>query len=72
MKERGCTLAEVQHTLKLGIRAPAKYNRVRFVHTFAYNRKWLGKSYHHKTVEAFATERGMNDWLVITVIVKYF
>lgn len=71
MKERGCTRTEVEYTVKHGARSPAKYGRTRFRHTFAYNRKWLGKSYRRKTVDAFAIDEGGGNWLVITVIVMY-
>ena len=71
MKERGCTRAEVEYTVKHGTQAPAKYDRTCFRHTFAYNRKWLGKIYRRKTVEAYAADEGVEDWLVVTVIVKY-
>jgi hypothetical protein len=72
MKERGATRAEVEYTVKHGKRSPAKYGRTRFTHRFAYNRRWEGKMYRSKTVEAYAVDRGAEDWLVITVIVKYF
>jgi hypothetical protein len=71
MKERGCTRAEVEYTIKHGTRSPAKYGRTRFRHTFAYNRKWLGNVYRRKLVEAFAAADGPDDWIVITVVVKY-
>ena len=71
IKERGCTLADVDYAVKHGLSSPAKYGRTRFSHTFAYNRKWLDKSYALKTVEAFAELQGNDSWLVITVIVKF-
>ena len=71
MRERGCTLPDVQYTVKHGARSPAKFGRTRFRHTFAYNRKWQGTLYRRKTVEAFAIDEGVDDWLVITVIVMY-
>ena len=71
MKERGSTRPEVEYAVKHGTRFPAKYGRTRFRHTFAYNRKWLGTSYRRKTVDAFAVGEGEDDWLVISVIVRY-
>ena len=71
IKERGCTRADVEYTVKHGLSSPAKYGRTRFTHTFAYNRKWLDKVYMHKTVEAFVQPQGYDSWLVITVIVKF-
>jgi hypothetical protein len=71
MQERGCTRAEVEYTVKHGTRSPAKFRRTRLVHTFAYNRKWQGRIYRRKIVEAYAVEETPDRWLVITVIVKY-
>jgi hypothetical protein len=71
MKERGCTRAEVEYAVRHGARSPAKYGRTKFKHTFAYNRKWLGTPYKRKTVEAFASARPPDGWLVVTVIVQY-
>ena len=36
IKERGCTRADVEYTVKHGLSSPAKYGRTRFTHTFAY------------------------------------
>lgn len=72
MKERGCTKSEVEYAVKHGISAPAKFDRVQFTHTFAYNRKWQGASYQRKMVQAFAVEQDDDEWLVITVVVKYW
>ena len=77
MLERGCKKAEVEYTVKHGKRSKANFDRTKFTHTFAYNRKWLGTHYDHKIVEAFAIDESgdeddVEDWLVITVIVKYF
>lgn len=41
------------------------------MHTFAYNRKWLGEVYRSKQVQAFAEAVDAEDWLVITVLVKF-
>jgi hypothetical protein len=71
LKERGATQAEVVYAVKHGSRSPAKFARTRFAHTFAYNRKWLGVVYRRKRVEAFAVDEGVDDWLVVTVIVKF-
>lgn len=71
MKERGCTRPEIEYTVKHGVRSLAKYDRTRFTHSFAYNRRWMGKVYRTKKIEAYAVEERANNWLVITVIVKY-
>jgi len=76
MKERGCTRAEVEYAVRHGSRSPAQFDRTGFKHTFAYNRRWLGKLYRRKSVEAYAVDEspgeGEEDWLVVTVIVKHF
>ena len=69
--ERGTTRDEVVYTVKHGTSSPAKFGRTRFVHTFTYGRKWLGRVYRRKRVEAFAVRDGPDDWLVITVVVKF-
>ncbi|MGH7215394.1 MAG: hypothetical protein ACREIT_11580 [Tepidisphaeraceae bacterium] len=59
LKERGATKPEVEYAIRHGRR-------------FAYNRKWLGRSYAHKQVEALAVDQGGDQWLVITVIVRFY
>jgi hypothetical protein len=71
MKERGATRTEVEYAVKNGAKSPAKYGRSRFTHRFVYNRKWLGKLYRNKTIEAYAARIGTDEWLVVTVIVLY-
>jgi hypothetical protein len=72
LTERGATRDDAVYTVKHGSRSPAKFGRTMFAHTFGYNRKWLGKAYRSKRVEAFAVEEKPDDWLVITVVVKFF
>ncbi len=71
LSERGATRDEVVYTVKHGKPSPAKFGRTRFIHNFAYNRKWLGKAYRSKQVQAFPEEVDADDWLVITVLVKF-
>ena len=72
LKERGATMAEVVYTVQHGRQTPAKFGRARFTHVFAYNRKWLGQSYASKEVQAFAEREAADNWLVLTVIVRFF
>jgi hypothetical protein len=72
LMERGATMAEVVHTVRHGVSSPAKFGRTRFVHTFTYNRKWLGRRYAKKQVEAFAEPEPDGNWLVVTLIVKFY
>jgi hypothetical protein len=69
--ERGATEEEVTATVEGGVTFPAEFGRTRFKRNFPFNAEWNGKVYATKKVEAIAVKQG-EDWLVITVIVKYF
>jgi len=69
--ERGATEEEVIATVVGGVTFPAKFGRTEFRRNFPFNAEWNGKVYTTKKVEAIAVQEG-EDWLVITVIVKYF
>ena len=71
MKERGATEQEVAKTVTDGEQFPAQFGRQGFRRNFNIQGKWRGKSFSTKQIEAYGVfEDG--DWLVITVIVKYF
>ena len=72
LSERGATAAEVTSTVRGGVGKPAKFGRTEFVRRFPYDRAWLGQAYATKEVHAFAAPEGVGNWLVITVIVKFF
>jgi hypothetical protein len=69
--ERGASEAEVIATVESGSTFPAQFGRIGFRRNFPFNAEWQGKIYATKKVEVIATKVG-EDWLVITVIVKYF
>ena len=69
--ERGATVQEVIETVERGQPSPAKFDRTQFRRSFVFNAEWRGKRYASKQVDAFATQTGPGDWLVITVIVKF-
>ncbi len=71
LAERGATEPEVIATVEEGENFPAKFARVAFRRHFTYNDTWRGKYFATKQVEAIAVEED-NDWLVITVMVKFF
>lgn len=71
LSERGVTHDEVLATVEYGERFAAKFGRIGFRRNFAYNAVWRGRPYATKQVEAFAILEN-EDWLVITVIVKFF
>ncbi len=69
--ERGATEAEVIATVQSGATFPAQLGRTRFRQNFAFNAEWRGRFYTTKQVEAISVKEN-EDWLVITVIVKFF
>jgi hypothetical protein len=71
MEERGATVEEVKEVVEKGEQFPAKFGRVGFRRNFSFDGKWRGKVYSTKQVEAYAISKGQ-DWLVITVITRYF
>jgi hypothetical protein len=69
--ERGATQAEVEAAVLGGSQFPARFGRTGFRRNFRFGGTWRGRAYATKQVEAFAVVDA-GDWLVITVIVKYF
>jgi len=71
MAERGATDEEVRATVKQGEQFPAKFGRTGFRRNFPFDSKWRGNYYRTKQVEAYAVREGL-DWLVVTIITRYF
>ncbi|HVH73977.1 MAG TPA: DUF4258 domain-containing protein [Stellaceae bacterium] len=71
MAERVASEDEVAATINGGERFPAKFGRTGFRRNFLFNRQWRGRTYANKQIEVFAVYED-DDWLVISVIVKYF
>jgi hypothetical protein len=71
MEERGATKEEVRATIEQGERFPAKFGRTGFRRNFSFDAEWRGRYYRTKQVEVYAVQEG-SDWLVITVITRYF
>jgi hypothetical protein len=69
--ERGATEQEVVEAVQSGESYPVKFGRVGFRRNFPYNSSWRGKRFSVKQVEAIAVRQG-SDWLVLTVLVKFF
>jgi hypothetical protein len=69
--ERGATEDEVLKTIAEGEQFPAKFGRTGFRRNFPCTGLWRGNAYANKQIEAYAVQEGA-DWIVITVIVKYF
>ncbi len=58
-------------TVEGGERFPARFGREGFRRNFRFEDEWRGRRFATKQLEAYAVEEG-GDWLVITVIVRYF
>ena len=71
LAERGTTEGEVVATVQTGEQFPAKFGRTRFRKTFRFESTWQERFYATKEVEAIAVRDG-EDWLVITVVTRYY
>jgi hypothetical protein len=71
MAERGATEDEVRTTVEQGEQFPAKFGRTGFRRNFLFDDEWRGRHFRTKQVEAYAAQAGV-DWLVITVLTRYF
>ena len=71
MTERGAKEAEVIAAVEHGERFPVRFGRAGFRRNFAFGDLWRGRKYATKQVEAYAVEEKL-DWLVITVLVRYY
>jgi hypothetical protein len=65
------TEQEVIATVETGERFKAKFNRTGFRRNFAFEKQWQGKYYETKQIEAYAVKQN-DDWLVISIITRYF
>jgi hypothetical protein len=71
LKERGATEAEVITTVEKGEQFPAKLGRTGFRYNFPFNSRWRGEHYNTKQLEVYAVPED-KDWLVITIITRYY
>jgi hypothetical protein len=71
MMERGATEEEAVAAVECGEPFPAKYGRSGFRRNFTFNAEWRAKYYATKQLEVYTVQEG-EDWLVITVIVRFF
>jgi Domain of unknown function (DUF4258) len=71
LSERGATSDEVIRTVLDGETFPARFGRIGFRRQFAYGSTWRGREYATKQLEVIAVREG-EDWLVLTVVAKYF
>ena len=68
MEERGASEEEVRDTVE---QFPARFGRTGFRRNFRFDGEWQGQYCRIKQVEAYAVQEG-SEWLVITVITRYF
>jgi len=71
MNQRGATEKEVVDTVAAGERFEAKFGRTGFRRNFVFEGRWRDKYYKTKQVEVYAVSEN-NDWVVISVIVRFF
>ncbi|HLF08399.1 MAG TPA: hypothetical protein VI789_03520 [Dehalococcoidia bacterium] len=71
MAERGTNEEEVSATIERGEQFAAKFGRVGFRRNFSFDSEWRGRYFGTKQVEAYSVSEGA-DWLVITIITRYF
>jgi len=69
--ERGATEEEIISTVEAGEVFPAKFGRNGFRRNFPFGGVWRNKQYTTKQVEVYAVKEN-HDWLVLTVITRYF
>ena len=71
MKERGATENDVRTTISKGEKFPARLGRTGFRHNFAFESNRDGKFFRIKQVVVYGVDEE-KDFMVITVVVKYF
>ncbi|HHT9131386.1 MAG TPA: hypothetical protein ACFYED_02755 [Candidatus Tripitaka californicus] len=71
MEERGTTEEEIIKTVEEGERFPARFGRTGFRRNFSFGKVWKGRAYKTKQIEAYGVKEG-KEWIIITVMVKYF
>jgi hypothetical protein len=71
LSERGVTEDEVAATVREGESFPAKFGRTGFRKSFRFESAWQERFYATKEVEAIAVREG-EDWLVMTVVTRYY
>ncbi len=71
LAERGATEPEATSTVETGETWPAKHGRTAFRRNFRGPWAWRNRTFDTKQLEVYALQED-GDWLVITVIVKFF
>jgi hypothetical protein len=68
---RGTAEEEVVLTVETGEQFKAKFGRVGFRRNIRFGKKWRGKRYKFKQIEAYGVRQD-DGWLVISVVTRYF
>jgi hypothetical protein len=71
MQERGATEPEVRMTISKGEKFPAKFGRTGYRHDFPFKGDRDGKFFQVKQVIVYGVDED-RDFIVVTVVVKYF
>jgi len=71
IRERGASEGEVMKTVQTGEKFLVKFGRSGFRRNFAFDGVWRDKEYKTKQIEVYGVEEAA-DFIVITVVVKYF
>jgi hypothetical protein len=71
MEERGATENEIRTTISKGEKFPAKFGRIGFRYNFPFESDRNGKFFRTKQLEVLGVDEE-RDFIVITVVVKYF
>jgi hypothetical protein len=71
MAQRGAAEKEVIETIQNGEQFQAKFGRTGFRRNFLFDKHCQNEYYKTKQVEVFAVKEN-EDWLVISVITRYF
>ncbi len=71
LAERGATEAEIVLTVETGEQFAARFGRTGFRRNLPFKKRWRGRRYKIKQIEAYAV-RQQDSWLVISVVTRYF
>jgi hypothetical protein len=71
MAQRGAFEKEVIETVQRGEKFEAKFGRTGFRRNFLFEKHWRSVYYETKQIEVYAIQEN-EDWLVISVIARYF
>ncbi len=71
MAQRGATQKQVIETVEAGERFEAKFGRIGFRRNFLFEKHWRNRYYKNIQIEVYAVMES-KDWLVISVITRYF